>query len=83
MGPVALSLQNGQNSKSDILCEPSIASASLSPVLIEIQRNINHSFIDRLLNKSLNVKKKILKSSKEFLYLVLKKLVTMLHQTSK
>ncbi|KAG1167589.1 hypothetical protein G6F46_011503 [Rhizopus delemar] len=63
VGPEALSpyiarpTEWPDGSKSDILYAPSIVSASLPPVLVEIQFNINQNFIDRLLIYSSNVKK--------------------------
>ncbi|RCH92687.1 hypothetical protein CU098_004104, partial [Rhizopus stolonifer] len=44
-------------SQSDVLHAPTIASDDLPPVLVEIQRDINHNFIDRLIGYSLHVKK--------------------------
>ncbi|KAI7865307.1 uncharacterized protein EV154DRAFT_546544 [Mucor mucedo] len=44
-------------SQSDVLYAPAIASVDLPPVLVEIQRDINHHFVDRLVGYALHVEK--------------------------
>ncbi|KAI8389468.1 hypothetical protein BD560DRAFT_481002 [Blakeslea trispora] len=44
-------------SKSDVVYAANVSSASLPPILIEVQHTITSEFIDRLINYSLSVKK--------------------------